>query len=102
MDNEKFEQMFNQLLEIPMEVITTDEVRSMTIELLKKSRPEEISEILRIMFLLLSEVASSAIARTTEIVLDADDYLAFVQQANEANAEAVEKELQEMIENFSE
>lgn len=93
-----------RLLELPMEAINQEEVRKLTIDILKMKieEPEDISDLLKTIFLMLSEVATSAITETLHTVLDQETIDELTRVAEEDNQEKIEKELQQMIQDYKE
>jgi len=93
-----------RLLELPMEAINQEDIHKYTIDIIKMKveEPENISELLKTIFLMLSEVATSAITDTLHTVLDKETIDELTRMADEDNQEKMEKELQQMIQDYKE
>jgi len=102
MQNKLTKELAQKILDVSSEVIHTEEVASITIELMKLVNEDEAEKVLKLVFLLVAGVSASACSEMIKLLLGKDEIRELEKLVKENHEEQIEDELQKMIENYEE
>ena len=90
-------ELIERLGEVAKSSIYTDEAKAATLELLDAITNDDFEQVLAKLFVLLSEVASSAVTMAAKEIIEPETLNNLIKEAHQIEQDKIEEELQAII-----